>query len=558
MAIRVITRRGQEIGSLSSFLRPVKVAYVGRSRGKEIEVRNHEVERSSLSDSDIDTFTTDEVRKVNRVSLNPDDNINVFIPDTDYKFNEPNEIEWLNNLLGVPELEGEVITTGGSGLGTTAYNYKIVALGTDGTTAASTAVTLQGSGASASHKLMWNKIPFATGYILYDSTANARVAIISNPNTTQFIRTDNTATAATIPTVTTAKRKPEDDSEYYVDYNKVEYDYTVKNYTSLNQVQTDHGSGSDLTNMARIVFQYFRVPEMYLIAVDGTNNQAYIDAIDKLSAIDDVQYVTALKDSDVVSNYVATHAFNNSKDTEEKERFGIVQIPSSISNVGNETTAGTVRYVLAQFNKNKRVIIPVPNGNKVYMNTYQEEDGSFTDNKEVGNYFISGAICAAAVVAEDVATSIIGVTIPGFNYGPNGAPWNDSVEKDKIRSSGGMYILNKNGSLVIYNDDTNDTSTTENNKRSVLSAEDELRRRLRASHSQYLGRKITRGLLNAIYQTTTAVAKQMVADILINSFNEGSLEVIQDEISKTRVNVKFRYGAIYPLEELVFTYSFDL
>ena len=557
MPVKITTTRGINSGSLPGFARSVKIAFVGETLGEVSAVDNL---GSALTDSTTtSSFSTDSVKEILKVSLNKNDNINIYKQDLDYQFVESSEeIEWLNNSLGVPELEGTALSTGGTGLGTTTHNYVIVATGVDGTTAVSNTVEVSGTGATASHKLDWNKIDFATGYLIYDSTANTLITSIASPNTTTYTRESIASTPATIPSTNTAVRRPAYDSTYFVDYVKVEYDYTVNNFTSLNQVQSAHGVGSELTNMARIAFQQFRVPEIYTVGVDGTNNADYMAAIDKLSTVDDINYVTVLRDSTVLADYVVTHCEQNSRDEQQKERFGVVHVPGNITEVGDDDTEGTVRYRVASFLGNKRAIVCVPNGNNTYMNTYQETDGTYTDNKLVQNYFVAGAVGCACVTADDVATSIIGKELPGFGFGPDGAPWVDAVEKNKIELSGGTYISSTNGRFVVYNDNTNDTSITENAERCIVSAEDEMKRRLRAAHRQYLGRKITNGLINAIYSTTSQVIKNMVSETLLESFNEGSLEVIQDSVVKTKATVSYLWSPAYPLKELQFIYTLNL
>ncbi len=579
MSIKIITKRGNELGSLPSFSKSVSVAFVGESYGEIIYVKPRILEaQNELQYSDSTTlgnlgFTTWITNQnftnfdIDEIYTDPLDTYNVYVKGLDWNYDSDTQtIIFTDNPIPPPELEGEELATGGSGLNTIGHNYGIVAYGYDGTattSALSTVITIPASSnTTARHKLSWNKVPHAEGYLIFDTTANRRLAIITNQNTTTFTRNTGTSgTAYTIPSSVTAFRKPPTSlgSVYlYFDYHYSSFDYDVNNFTSLNQVQKKHGVGSPLTNMSRIAFQQYNVPELYLVATDGTTNQKYIDAIDKLQNNENIQYVTALKSSDTVLDYVVTHATNVSSDIEQKERFGVINVANTITEVGDSDTAGTIIYRLRSFLDNKRAIIVVPNGNYVYMNTYQEADGTFTDNKAVPNYYVAGAVASLCVVADDVSTSIMGKELLGFNYGLTGAGWIDSVVQERVRGNGGLYIKSKNGRPVVYNDNTNDTTITENSERSVLSGEDEMRRRLRKSHDQYLGRKITQGLIEAIYSTTSSVLKTMVSQLLINGFNATSLEVKQDEQTKTKVNVVFSYTPIYPLTELIFTYSFDL
>lgn len=562
--IGVITKRVNESGSLPFVSRTVKAAFCGISLGENDPVYN-KVTQLSGSDGTIDTFTTDIVSSVLRVSPNSNDNINIYTPNIDYQFTSPNQLTWLNATVGVPELEGQY-GSDGTGFSLSSIKYRIVSTGTDGETTGSNIVTLQNTGSTQSQKLYWTKVDFATGYNIYaqiDGTGDyLRVVAISNPNTVnyEFLNTPVQG-VQTLPTTNSAHRRPATDSTYYVDYVKVTYDTDVHSFTSLSAVENKYGVGSEISNIAGWGFNYLGIDELYIGAVNSdstsTTNDKYFIAIDKFSN-QDVQYTGALKDSTAVSNYLVQKAKINSSDTEGKERFAVIHIPNDITELGDINTAGTIKYILNGYNNEKRALIVVPNGNQIYMDVYKNPDGTITENKLVPNYFLSVAYEMICATREDPATSTIGVQFPGFNFGADGAPWVDSVVCDQIADLGGVYIYSKNGIPTVYDDNTNDSTITENQDRPVLSGEDELRRRLRGGTNQYIGRKITAGLMNALYSTTSNIIKQAISDIIINNFTEGSLEVNQDATQKNTVNILFEYESIYTLKKLIFKYQIKI
>jgi len=240
----------------------------------------------------------------------------------------------------------------------------------------------------------------------------------------------------------------------------------------------------------------------------------------------------------------------NSQDSVMKERYAIV------SKVNTETNQATLITWVEGFNSEKRAICVVANGNKIYMDSWQEDNGNMTDNKAVSNSFLAGALGCAIVSAPNVATSVINTTVNGFNFGAVAPSWVDNVEKNKFLNAGATYVMVKKGRPVFYNDNTNDISMTENFERSVASAEDEIRRRLRESGERYIGKPIIDSLLASIYSSTSDVLGGATRDSIIRGFR--NIEVTQDTITPTRVNVTFIYSPIYPLLEIVFNYGFDL
>lgn len=555
MPIGIITQRNTDTGSIPNISRTVKMGIVGISLGKSTLTSN-EVTWLSSSDGTKDTLSATTVKTISRVSPNQNDFVTVYKEGLDWELEAPNKINWLNNLMSPPELEGYAVA--GITVNTFAsapYNYKIVALGTDGTTAPSSAVAINNDTTSY-HRLEWTKVDFATGYAIYDSTANQLITLITNPDTVYYERkTIGTPVSATIPTTGTAVRRPDTDSTYFVDYTYTSYDTDATLYSSneLNLIEQTYGTGSDIVNMARILFDNIGIPELWVVGTDGTTNAKFIAGIEQFDLTSDIQYVVALKDSTTVQNYVASKAEINSRDTEMKERFGVVAVSNGETLVG-DANSGVRKQVLA-FAGNKRAIVVVPNNNKVYMDIWQETDGSYTDNKEVGNHFLAGAVAGLRVVAPNVAYSIIGKTISGFNYGTYGK-WNDNVVKNYFETDGATYIQNVNGVLKVYNDNTNSQGILEDRETTVLSGEDEMRRQLRSGVDVYPGRPITDGLVSSVYSRVKDILDDLIGDNIIKSYSGLSISINSTE--KVTIDILFDYYPLYPLKQIRFKYSFSV
>lgn len=565
MSIGVRIQRDPNTGTIVSPTKPVKLGFVGESYGGTTPVVNQPL-NLTVSDGTADTFADATVCSIQRVALTASDYIDTFKQGSDYQLTSPNTLTWLNAAMTPPELEGVIVSTDGS-IGTDAVYYKITVFDQNSEESTpSSALTLQAtSGVANQHRLYWSKIPFASAYRVYRSADGTDYGhwiytSLSGNTVTYDVDGSESITDVAIPTTNKARRVPKTgtgtDSTYYADYTKVEFDYDVKSYNRLTDVITDHGKGSDIANMARILFQQYNVPEVYICATDGTNNSAYQDAIDKFANIADVNYLVALKNSAIVQNYVVTHCDNYSQESQKKERFAVVALINTVTTVGAATTSGTVLYWLANLGGYKRAYPIVPNGNVVYADQWEDRLGVFTETVKVENHFLAGAIAGMIVTRGDVATSIIGQQIRGFSSGVLSPAWNDNIERDKIMDAGGTYIQNVNGILKVYNDNTNDTSLTENAERVVVSGEDELKRRLRTTLDSFIGRKLSSGTLKAIKNAINNTLSILVQDVIIESFNV--LEVKQNASVLTQVDVTLSYKPIYPIKEIVVTYSFDV
>lgn len=567
MPVQIVASREQGAGgSLPGKVSLVRPSFVGRSLGKETLSPDYAKNYDSSDDSPNLHFFSPlgggTAYKILRISPLAGDSAYIYQPE-EYSFETPNKIRWRDIPLSPPELSVAVSSTGGSlTAGTASYSMTFIDNNNGETLVGnSVAVNLTGStnkltfsfGAQPFHLVTAGKLYRTIGVtvtakdITLEEVAEGKVTLTSSSGFTSAVK-PVTANAFTKPSV--------DGATYYITYTYPVFDYEPKTYDNIGDVEKDHGLGSELTNAARVAFDIIKCPEVYLCAVVDDTLNSYQTAINKLDN-KDTQYLVALKDSISLGKYVVNRANYLSGDLKQKERFGVVCPPDSYTSLGDTTTPGTILHWLASYNNNPRAILPVGNGNALYAEGWwQLVSGLFTENYKVPNYIVAAAYAAICCTVEDVASSVTNMILPGFNFGPAGGPWADDLAKAKVEAAGGVYLEDSRGNALIYHDITNDTTTTENQERSIRAAEDEMRKLLRNGHSEFKGKKLITNRKAAIYQKTVDILSLMVRDSLINSFRDPSVQ--QDSNTKTRINIRFKYQPVYPINEIFFIYSFDL
>jgi hypothetical protein len=126
MSIKIITKRGNELGSLPSFSKSVSVAFVGESYGEIIYVKPRILEvQNELQYSDSTTlgnlgFTTWITNQnftnfdIDEIYTDPLDTYNVYVKGLDWNYDSDTQtIIFTDNPIPPPELEGEELATGG-------------------------------------------------------------------------------------------------------------------------------------------------------------------------------------------------------------------------------------------------------------------------------------------------------------------------------------------------------------------------------------------------------------------------------------------------------------
>lgn len=464
--------------------------------------------------------------------------------------------------LPTPEFESVVNSSSAGGAWTSGVSsgdtvsFIITAKDQEGTgeTLSSSAILYTISAATEQVTLQWGKVVFAGGYNIYLSgaTGTTLITTVAGAETTSYVATgDSEAVATSLPTGNTTHRRPGPTGQtYYVQYYYPDFTnaYTYREYTNLSDVQTDHGIGSDVSNAAKLTFEN-GASNIFIVGASGTTIADFQAGIDQLRAVN-VQYIAVLKSGDAIEQYLRAHCEQMSGEDFGLRRYGVISAVSGSSVANVQTWA-------AGFGGTKRVIPVVTNGAAYYVNTWQQTDGAFVDGPfEVAHYFYAATIAGRICGLPDSATPLTNALVNGWAWPAGFVGWVDAEVKDTLEAAGVTYVMNEFGTPVVYHGITNNTSTVEDQEISVSAAEDELYFKLVEALSGFRGtdRKVTVERLDAIATRVVQVLGDMVKADIIQSF--GEITVTQDATLPTRVNIRFQYTPVYPLNELIFEYGF--
>lgn len=542
-------------GTLTGATKKMKLAFVGKSNGQLSLVTNKALTFDGTSQV-IDS--TASIESISKVSLYANDSFNMFTLGVDYGLSGSN-ILWLNQTMTPPILEG-VENTGNTGDTTTSFAVTVLDLNGNESTP-SALLELVYLSTDYDLTFYWTKVAFAGGYKLYKKSGATYVLLGTyDPEVTTANFTDVTGGGAPVALSTNnTRRNPETGSTYYISYYVLTSDFSLQIMQNSKENGDFFGIGSDLDNMGRIIFDDLKVAEAYMVAVAGDYNQAYMDAIDKLSVIEDIPLlIVPLSSSKAVNQYAISSSTYFSGDDIQKERYSVLAISNAYPTLGLQTMASTVLYELKSYAYNKRAIFVVPNGNKIYRNTWRDADSSISENVLVGNHFLAGAVAGLMIQADDSASSIGDQPVPGFNFGPTREEWVDATSKNKVEEVGAIYVYSNNGTPTIYTDVTHDISYSEYTERYIATAEDEMRdtTRFNLRKGKILHKKLVKGKLRAAERNIDDTLSTLVARQIIDTYRDVTCE--QDKVVKTRVNISYWYTPIYSIKEIFIQYAYDI
>lgn len=556
MPVRVIGRNTGVGGSTVVPVATRKMALVGASRGKSTLMTAEGISISTYAAQTATITGATEVRSVSRVSNTSTGLTDVYRENIDFTVNGL-VLNFTNaQALPVPEAESLSLysATGGSWSAAAAVTVTVTAKDQQtGETTASASLSYTLTATTQKLTLNWNRVPFAGGYNVYVTITGTsyRVATVVGDSTTTLTLTGQGSTAASAPVTNTAKRRPNTGQTIYVDYYYPVYDYSRKEYTNVSDVQTDHGVGSDLSNAARLAFDN-GASNIWIVATTGTGASAFYAGLESLKTVD-VQYVVPLNSSRTVEQYLKQHAEYCSGDYVGKERFGVAAIATG-SVLADLSTWG------ATFSGTKRMIPTVTNGVNYDAMLWQTTGGTWVDGPyAVPAHFFAAAFAGTICGLADSATPVTNSQVFGFMFPTSSSTiWVEAEVRDTIEGYGITYVMEQAGNAVVYHGITNNTATVEAQEISVVAAEDELRTSIRTVLSGFKGkdRKITPTRLIAIATRVRQVLSDKVKAEIISSF--GPVTVTQDADTPTKLWVRFAYGPVYSMNEIVFEYGFSV
>lgn len=376
---------------------------------------------------------------------------------------------------------------------------------------------------------------------------------------TSFTDTGASGTSGNPPTSNTAKDRPAVGSTYYVNYKYAVYTYqTPQLFTNIDAIVAAHGKGSNLTNAGILAIgrngKGNEAPAVVLVAVENDDVTDYQDALSVLEQYPYGNYIVCLKHNASLDESGKLHAVYMSGDDVKKERF-YVSCPQPGIEIGDESTQGTIIYTIKSYLGSNRVVVPVLEGNTYILNSWQETDGSYTEDYELtGNaQFFAVAVAARKCAQPDVAEDLTGKQIIGFNIPDTNQHWS-VLEKESIVTAGGFFVEDILTNAVVNRAITTSLASVQDQTLSIMSAEDDLRRSVRAAGVPFRGKKITDNRISAFKTYTKGVLDAKVQAETISDYDD--LETFQDSTNDQKLVAQFRYEPMYSAIWIEFSYGF--
>lgn len=375
-------------------------------------------------------------------------------------------------------------------------------------------------------------------------TANTAIAFPTG------LVTGNTASAAT------AVRRPAQDSgsaNFYVDYAYVKTDhFTLKRFTSLGEVQAEHGLGSDLMVGATLAMgssgQGQGCPAILAMSVPDDLLVSYQAALTELEKSREPTLIVPLTVVSGIQAAVKAHCENMSTVVNRRRRIGIVGAAIG-TQPGDTSTSGTAAYMAAALDT-KRMIFTYP----WHYISKQASDGSYTET-EMDGWATACMVAGMYGALPDRATpgtykQLFGITQAGIEL--------DEFTMNVLGEASATVIFDDLGVFRVRDALTTTNDNAEDQQPGIVLVEDQLAAQLETDFKQFIGQKLLPDVLSSIANRVAKTLQIFVGQQLIVSFDPASIEVSQDGTTLTKVNVKFTYRPINQLKEIAFTYSFDL
>lgn len=541
-------------GTLTGATKKMKLAFVGKSNGQLSLITDKALTFDSTSQV-IDS--TASIESISKVSLYSNDSFNKFSLGVDYSLSGSNVL-WLNKTMTPPVLEGSAAFTGSADT-TTSFAVTVLDQNSNESTPSDLLELVYKTG-STTFTFYWTKVDFASGFKLYKKNLGNYVLLGTYDNLTTSATLASITGSGSYPLATNGtKRTPKLNDPFYISYYARTFDYTIQTMSNSKDNGSFFGIGSDLDNAGRLIFDDLKVAEAYVVATEGSHSQAYMDAVDKLNVVSDIPLlIVPLTSSKPVAQYAINACKYYSGDDIQKERYFVGGIVNTLNTLGFTSTANTILYELASYEQTKRAIFVIPNGNKVYKNTWRETNSSISENVLVGNHYFALAVAGLMVQADDTASSIGDQSVPGFTFGPTGEAWIDANSKDKVEPAGAIYCYSNNGTPTVYTDVTHDQSYAEYAERYIATAEDTMRDETRTNlrKGKILHKKLVKGKLRAAEQNIENTLADEVARQIIDTYRDVTCE--QDKVVKTRVIIGYWYTPMYSIKEIFIQYSYDI
>lgn len=399
--------------------------------------------------------------------------------------------------------------------------------------------------------------------------------------TTSFVD-DGTASwtsATSLPTSHTARQVPDpsltSNEVHAVAIQNYLDELEVKEYYRIEDVYADHGVDSEVSNIARIMFNQ-GVTSIVISPVpykkrDNSGNfvmditySDFSDAIDALDGQEIMFFGTTYYSNDILQYGLSKATTLSDKVMGQKERYFIYALQGD-SNGVNETEAQTLIETAKSIDNGKRVWMFMVDGGYAYVNYWVGWDSSeLTDTRVysvVNGVDITPMIMAFAAVAKysamhDPAESMTNKSVAGFTLPGKLSP----TIVSKYTQMGYSVFTADNGTSAPYIDTAVLPSidlSEEDGFVSIRVVEDIMDMRIRRFLAQYRGRKsLDKVILNITVGLRKSVLDEFVLREWIQEYDPDSIQIFRDPSNPARLRGIFRYRPVYPINQVWVEHEF--
>ena len=533
------------------------------------------------------------LRSVDRVSDREDGVANYF-EGNHFQITD-DMLDWsIRPVLTTPAQDTPIVTESGSGLASGSYYYVVtvrsnLAGESSWVTGMTFASALLGPSVSAGTiKVGWEAIDNAGDYRVYRThalggngtpdfaTATSGGLLATVAGATQY--TDDGSVLVTAgtdpPAANTAYDEPLALSGYTADYTYSKFRYnTPKKYRSLEDVNRDHGFGSQAAIMAEFAMSNVpgrgnAAPAVWITAAGDSGNPGqapslsdYQTALTGFSTIlQDNLLVVMGAESNNLRQQLKQYVETESNLENRREKLGIVYMPNGTP-IGSSGDSSTILGQAALMGSRRMIMIAIDSG--AANGDVQDAATSTHVIQTVAPEYVAAMVAGKQASLTDTAEPLTRKTFVGLitmigtrEYNPN--------EAKALRDNGTMFLdWISDSNWRVFQGVTTSTANQDDAELSVVTASDTLAFAWRDSidpvvggaQASLIGNKLTPGLLATVKTRTIIVLDNLANEGIINGYDKESIFVEQDPSVLTRVNVTFNYEPIFPVNTVILTFN---
>jgi len=560
------------------------VAVIGKTFGEVATLSDEAVERGDTPDlSDLLLHNT--ITRISRVS-DIQGGVASYVRDVDYRLVTANSIEWLGTTVPAPVgLVGSAQTVTpvapNVGLAANTYDFVVTAIrkiDTDPETYGETVVSSQvevvvGGGAPATNavRLTWTPSDGGEGYRIYRKLStdpnytDKLIAEVPGGASNYFVDDGYATATGTPPGVNNAYKRPADGATYYVTYVATLFDYfTPRTFFSLTELIKKHSLGSDLAIAGSMIIGGPGVGQgaskVMTIAIPDTTEASFLTALEALET-EDVDIIVPFSFDPAVQLAVAEHVVAMSNPITGRRRQAFMGCARGTL-IGDPDTVGTSVWAARRLElqdddtvpQGKLIVFVAENG----CNYDVQLPNNVLLPTDLDGWFLAAAVAGRVASLPDPATPVTykqlrGINSLAQNFSPN--------ERDYLDSNGLLTCFDDSGVIKVYHGRTIDLLTVEHGEVSMVRTMHTLQRRMAVRFASFIGAKITEMFLKSIETGTDQELGIALKDELLSDYDKSSIEATQDSgpgADPRLINVTFRATGMYPANQIVFKFGFNL